>query len=88
MKQFLSLIVLLSAFCAITYSDTEIDFTILGVIASSNENGIALIKNKKTGKVTAFKTGNNIDDDTRIKKIKENRYLCKKQQNILHACRR
>ena len=71
MKQFLSLIVLLSAFCAITYSDTEIDFTILGVIASSNENGgIALIKNKKTGKVTAFKAGNNIDDDTRIKKIK------------------
>ena len=56
MKQFLSLIVLLSAFLAITYSDTEIDFTILGVIASSNENGgIALIKNKRPVKSLRLK---------------------------------
>ena len=70
MKSFFSIILCLSVFSITIYSATEIDFTILGVIASSNESGgIALIKNKKTGKVSAFKVGNNINSTTHIKKI-------------------
>ena len=69
MKSFFSIILCLSVFSITIYSATEIDFTILGVISSNESGGIALIKNKKTGKVSAFKVGNNINSTTHIKKI-------------------
>lgn len=81
MKSFLSIFLCLSVFSVTVYSATEIDFTILGVIASSNEGGgIALIKNKKTGKVSAFKVGKNIDSKTHIKKIERKTVTFVKEQ--------
>ena len=70
MKYISTILILVGLLSQIVLSAVNVDFTILGVIASSNKGeGIALIKNKKTGKVSAFRSGQKIDKKTLIKKI-------------------
>ncbi|MBC7658743.1 MAG: PDZ domain-containing protein [Chitinophagaceae bacterium] len=46
------------------------DFTVLGVITSSKDKkGVALMKNKKDGKVSAYKEGDEVVKGTKIKSI-------------------
>ncbi|MCX6128795.1 MAG: hypothetical protein NTX25_06990 [Proteobacteria bacterium] len=46
------------------------EYTVLGVIASSqNQHGVALIKQKATGKVNAFREGQELDPNCRIMRI-------------------
>ncbi|MBF0441992.1 MAG: PDZ domain-containing protein [Oligoflexales bacterium] len=53
----------------------SLDFRILGVISSDNQDkGIALIKSKSTGKVTACKVGGKISAKATLSKV-ENRYV-------------
>lgn len=49
----------------------DIEFIILGVIASDSQHkGIALVKSKKTGKVTAYKVGARLEKRTYLTRVK------------------
>ena len=70
MKRNISIVLLAALLSFAIYSAAKVNFTILGVIASSNKDGgIALVKNKETGKVSAYKAGTKIDSKTLIEKI-------------------
>lgn len=71
MKKFLALFLLIN-----TLSSTEIaqaesfDYNVLGVIASSQtKKGVALVKNKATGKVMAYREGQEIAPNLKITRI-------------------
>lgn len=55
---------------SIATASQELDFIVLGVIASNdNQNGVALLKHKKTGKVKAFREGESIDQKFIVKAV-------------------
>lgn len=55
---------------SIATASQELDFIVLGVIASNdNQNGVALLKHKKTGKVKAFREGETIDQKFIVKAV-------------------
>lgn len=58
-------LVVLALLCAKTAIAENVDFIILGVITSdSQKDGIALVKNKKTGKVSAHQVGSELSTKT------------------------
>lgn len=71
MKSFFRLWLLLSLlFGASLAHGNPFDYNVLGVIASSqNQKGVALIKQKSSGKVAAFREGQDIAPGCRVQKI-------------------
>jgi type II secretion system protein C len=71
MKYFAGLVILLSfLFGASLAQGNPFDYNVLGVIASSqNQKGVALIKQKTSGRVAAFREGQDIVAGCRIEKI-------------------
>ncbi len=65
MMQKLKLIFIISLLWSqsnIATAKSDLEFIVLGVIASNeHQNGVALLKHKKTGKVKAFRQGESID---------------------------
>jgi general secretion pathway protein C len=71
MKNLLGLWLFLSLlFAASLAQGNSFDYNVLGVIASSqNKKGVALIKQKTSGRVAAFREGQEVADGWRIEKI-------------------
>ncbi len=71
MKNFAGLLMLLSLLLGASLAQgNPFDYNVLGVIASSqNQKGVALIKQKTSGRVAAFREGQDVVQGCRIEKI-------------------
>ncbi len=71
MKKLFSILLLLQTFSSIDTAQADaFEYNVLGVIASSqSQRGVALIKNKTTGRVTAFHVGQEIAPNIKIIRV-------------------
>lgn len=71
MKKFLALFLLLQTFSAPDIAQADsFDYNVLGVIASSQtQKGVALVKSKSSGKVMAYREGQEIAPNVKITRI-------------------
>ena len=64
------IILILAVFLSPSLQAKDLGLTVLGVIASSeNQKGIALVKHRSSGKVTAYKEGSQVNNRIKVNRV-------------------